>query len=75
MKVLLTYFKPSGKYYSDAKYHTSHTDLWMIWNEVEEMLIQGKLPGLVDGANEFMVLVDVPDHKYRHPHIIREWTT
>lgn len=70
MKVNLVYFKHSGKYYSDAQYFTGEEDLWMIWNEVEEKLIDGKLPGLVDGAREFIVSVDVPEHPYNHPHLI-----
>lgn len=70
MKVKLTYFKLSGKYYHNDEYDTSEIDLWKIWNEVEEMLLQGRLPGLVDGAKKFMVLVDVPEHKFNHPHII-----
>lgn len=70
MKVQLVYYKPSGKYYSDAEYFTGETDLWMIWNEVEDKLIEGKLPGLVDGAREFIVSVYVPEHPYNHPHLI-----
>lgn len=70
MKVLLVYYKPSGKFYSDANYVTEQKDLWMIWNEVEKMLIEGRLPGLVDGAREFIVSVYVPEHPHNHPHLI-----
>lgn len=70
MKVLLIYYKPSGKYYSEASYQTKLEDLWNIWNEVEEMQVKGRLPGLVDGARDFIISVDVPEHQYNHPHLI-----
>lgn len=70
MKVQLVYYKPSGKFYSDAEYFTGEKDLWMIWNEVEEKLTDGRLPGLVDGAKEFIISVNVPEHRYNHPHLI-----
>lgn len=70
MKVLLDYFKPNGKWYSDGEYETDRTDLWIIWNEVEEMQILGELPDLVEGAREFIISVDVPEHPHRHPHLI-----
>lgn len=69
MKVLLTYFKPTGKYYSEGDYETSKTDLWKIWNEIKEMVLKGQLPGLVEGAREFIVSVNVPDHPHNHPHL------
>lgn len=68
--VQLVYFKPNGKFYSDAAYQSKKSDLWEIWNEVEEKLIQGKLPELVEGAREFIVSVDVPAHPHAHPHLI-----
>ena len=70
MKVILQYFKPSGKWYSEGEYESSQTDLWMIWAEVEEFQVRGKLPGLVNGAREFIISVDVPEHPHRHPHLI-----
>lgn len=70
MKVKLIYFLFSGKYYSEGEYQTHKTDLWKIWIEVETMRFEGNLPGLVKGANEFIVLIDVPDHPYNHLHLI-----
>jgi len=70
MKVKLVYYKPNGKYYHDDEYETNEKELWMIWNEVEDKLLSGHLPGLVDGAREFIVSVDVPEHKHNHPHLI-----
>jgi hypothetical protein len=70
MEVLLIYFKPSGKWYSTSSYRTELNSLWMIWNEVEEKLVLGRLPGLVEGANEFIVMVQVPQNPHNHPHLI-----
>lgn len=55
--VKLIYFKKSGKYYSEGKY-TSEKDLdFELFAEVGQMLENGRLPDLVDGAKEFIVLV------------------
>jgi len=70
MRVDLTYFKPSGKYYSNGEYDTVKTGLWEIFAEVEQMRNEGRLPDLVEGAKEFAVLVDVPEHPHRHPALI-----
>jgi hypothetical protein len=71
MKVSLSYFKASGKYYSSGEYETNKEDLWEIWNEVEDMLLAGKRPGLADGYG-FNTLVLVPDHPDYQPHMIME---
>lgn len=68
--VQLTYFKESGKYYSEGIYQSSQLHLWEIWDEVRELMKAGKLPGLVDGARMKFVLVDVPDHPHRHLHLL-----
>lgn len=48
-KVKLTYFKQSGKYYSEGDYVT-HQDLHVrIVQEVWRMAKENKLPGLNDG--------------------------
>lgn len=70
MKVQLTYFKSGGKYYSDGEYETEKEQLWEIWDEIREMLKKGKKPGLIDGPNEFHVLVNVAGHKHEHPCLI-----
>lgn len=69
-KVGLTYFKPSGKYYSGAFYVSEETMLWKIWEEVGDMLTSGSLPGLVKGATDFIVLIEVPSHPHNHPHLL-----
>jgi hypothetical protein len=70
MKVKLIYFKPSGKFYADGGYDTTLTNLWDIWGEVEEMLLRGLLPDMVEGAREFIMYVEVPEHPHNHPHLI-----
>lgn len=70
MLVKLVYFRARGKYYSDGEYETDKDYLFEIWQEVAEMRQNGKLPGLVDGAREFIISVDVPEHEHRHPHLI-----
>lgn len=68
--VHLIYFKRTGKYYSEGEYISHKRYLFEIWDEVEEMFKQGQRPGLVDGANEFYVLVEVPGHPQEHPRLI-----
>ena len=70
MKVLLTYFKLTGKFYASGEYETTLKDLGEIWNEVSEMLNPGRLPGLIEGHSQFFVTVNVPDHEYNHPHLV-----
>jgi hypothetical protein len=79
MKVLLTIFKPSGKYYTTGEYETTKQNLFEIWEEIQQMVRDGKLPGLRDGSHwtkdagkeDWMVSVDVPSHPHNHPRIIR----
>jgi hypothetical protein len=78
MFVKLTYFQKSGKYYTESEYTTQlknldfapYPGLWEIFAEVQQMRDSGNLPGLVKGAKEFHVLVDVPEHPHRHPALI-----
>lgn len=83
MLVKLCYFKPSGKYYSEGEYETAitavdlvHPDgahappIHLIFSEVHELKTKQMLPGLIEGHSDFAVLIDVPDHPHRHPHLI-----
>lgn len=45
-RVKLTYFKKSGKYYTDGEYMTSKLWMYEIIDEVKEMKRQNKLPGI-----------------------------
>lgn len=64
MKVKLTYFKPSGKFYSAGEYDTEPKALYEIWDDIRQMK---ELPGLVAGPDSFIVSVDVPEHEHNHP--------
>jgi len=68
--VNLTYFRRSGKYYSDGTYTTGLTDLWRIFEEVEDLRDRGELPGLLPGSRDFLVLIKVPNHPHDHPHLV-----
>lgn len=68
--VRLTYFREGGKYYSDSEYRTDTQDLGDIFVEVRNMLAAGKRPGLIDGANEFYTLIEVPGHPHEHPRLV-----
>lgn len=67
MTVKLTYFKQSGKYYSEGSYETTRDDMYGIFEEVRAMLDSGKRPGLVDGATEFYVHAECPEHPNNVP--------
>lgn len=69
-KVSLNYFRETGKFYSEGDYRTNKVHLWEIWEEVQDMLDNRKLPGLIEGHSEYSVIVDVPQHVHRHPHLI-----
>lgn len=68
--VKLTYFRETGKFYTEGEYTSKKLNLWEIWDELRDMLRAGKRPGLVDGKCEFYVLVEVPDHPFAHPRMI-----
>lgn len=67
-KVELTYFKQTGKYYSDSEYESNKQDLWEIWDEVRELAKYKRLPGIF--GSEFYILVKVPTHEHNHPRLI-----
>jgi hypothetical protein len=66
VKVDLTYFKESGKYYSSGECEVSHKPLFEIWNEIEQM---NPHPGLSGQWSQGFILVNT-DHENAHPHII-----
>lgn len=68
LKVVLTYFKPNGKYYSEGNYITKLKELHDIRDEVRNKRKEGKLPEIQ--GTHWIVSVDVPDHRYNHPHLI-----
>lgn len=73
MRVVLNYFKQTGKWYSEGEYETQLTSddgLYEVWEEVVGMFRKGKRPGLVDGKQEFNTLVEVPEHPHNHFHFL-----
>lgn len=72
MKVQLTYFKSTGKYYSEGEYETKKEHLHDIWDEVRGMIKQGTRPGLIKGTHEFHTLVNVHGRRHEHPRLILE---
>lgn len=57
--VVLTYFKPSGKYYSEGTYVTKQSTEADVNQEVRTLLQEGTLPDLAPGCGkDFTILVD-----------------
>lgn len=61
-KIKFTYFKPSGKFYSEGEYMTHESVFYYVEEEIRAMLEEGKRPGLVDGHDGFHVVIDASDH-------------
>jgi hypothetical protein len=73
LTVKLTYFKNTGKYYAIGDFTVPANPapaLHVIWRKVQRLADKGELPGLLKGANEFLILVDVPNHPHNHLHIM-----
>jgi hypothetical protein len=71
--VKLTYFKPSGKYYSEGEYVTKETSFWLIEHEVCNKLLSGDNPGLMDMAvlrNDFTTSISIQREELSVPHVI-----
>lgn len=69
--VKLTYFKPSGKFYTSETCFFKQESLIAIWDDIRNRRDQGNLPGLVPGAgHELDILVEAPGHPQAHPKII-----
>lgn len=52
-KIHLTYFKPSGKYYSEGEYNSDQLYEWEIYDEVRKMQ---KYPGLMGGWEGYILV-------------------
>ena len=71
MKVNLTYFKQSGKYYSSGSCDVPDSyAMYDIHKHVESLKLTRTLPDLGPGHSNFIVLIDVPDHEHNHPILI-----
>lgn len=72
MKVQLTYFKPSGKYYTSGQFEfvpTSIDTLGDVWDEVRRRQASDELPDIM-GGRHFYILVRSPDDPHDHPKLI-----
>jgi len=73
IEVKLTYFKESGKYYSEGSYMTSKRAFHEIVDEVTRKLRDGDCAGLADHGmvrNGFTALVEIQDDKLGVPFLV-----
>lgn len=67
----LTYFKPSGKYYSEGEIEVDSSTDWNTCIELVRFRFEGAcLPGLVTGAKNYIVHVNSDNHPSAYPAII-----
>ena len=59
MKAKLTYFKESGKYYTEGEYETKATVFHEAISEIASMLNRGEAPGLSKMDPSFDTLVQL----------------
>lgn len=72
-RVVLTYFRPTGKYLAVAETVIAHDNLVEIWDEIQEMRRLGRLPGLrANAGRDLIIVVDVPDHPNRVLHLVMQ---
>ena len=70
--VILTYFKPSGKYYSEGRFDTNHDTEYNVVADVKVMQRIGNLPGLVEnGGREFSIHISYGEGKLSVPALVR----
>lgn len=65
-RVDLTYFRPSGRYYSAGEYRTVCTTLEGIVAEVAQAQAEGGLPGFTNGASQECYVLIQPDEGVPH---------
>lgn len=70
-KAQLIYFRQTGKFLATAELPTTIDGLLEIWEAVDDLRRLGRLPGLRVGAGrDLFILVDVPGHPQRVPHLV-----
>jgi len=73
--IKLTYFKPSGKYYSEGEYKTDNAHVFQVIDEVKRMHTAGNLPGLGQGCGQgFFVHVNADEHPLGYPALLHPVT-
>jgi len=77
MKVKITYYKYTGKFYTEEEIDMEDgLEINEVWNRVKKMMEDGKWPGLTEGNNHyFFTTIDAPDAENSHPRMIvpRSW--
>jgi hypothetical protein len=69
--VVLTYFKESGKYYTNGAYLTAWEHMYQIFDEVKRRQNAAfPAPGLSSNGSDYYILVEVPTHPHDHPHLV-----
>lgn len=68
--VTVKYFKTTGKYYGEGEFKSTGGTIWEILNELRGKLDNDIRPGLVDGKNEYIIIMEVPGHPHDHPTLI-----
>lgn len=67
-KIVVTWFKESGKYYAEGEYYTQHEGMLEVIEEFRQMLARGKRPGLVDCTkHEFTAVLNCDGHPHGFP--------
>lgn len=69
MLVKISYFRPSGKWYTEAEYVTDSELMHHIYDECATLWKANRLPGVVH-SSEYHVLINVPEHVYNVPHLL-----
>lgn len=71
-EIKVTWFRPSGKYYTDGSFFTKREDMLGVFYEFQDMLAEGIRPGLVDSKkNEFFAVLDCSAHPHGFPMMFR----
>jgi hypothetical protein len=72
VKIELTYFKESGKYYTQGEFDVpDETHYYDVIDMVKKMIVDEELPGLASGCWEFDVLMEPKGEKCSVPHLFR----
>jgi hypothetical protein len=80
MNIKLTYYKQSGKFYSDAIMvipgDPTNWPMFRVFEHVKDVLNLRMLPELVHGHSPYYVHVDPVDHPLGYPSLVvpQEWT-
>ncbi len=69
-EIKLTYFKRSGKYYTEGSYYSEKEYMYQIFEEVAELKENLQLPGLSSGDWEGIIHIYSDTHPNAYPGLI-----